>query len=136
MISTQFGISNLATAVLGTTRARGFSRSGFVWSLIRRSQGRAVEAPCIPIAIDGFRVVSFKVGPRRAWLCPAHVKRVPGSAASAPRLNSLPCSAGTGQGRSLSYRLASEPNKSINRTPTPLRGFGTLAALGAGYFRR
>jgi hypothetical protein len=68
MISTQFGISNLATALLGTTRARGFSRSGFVWSLIGRFQSRAVEASRISIAADGIRVGSFKVGPRRAWL--------------------------------------------------------------------
>jgi hypothetical protein len=136
LISTQFGVSNLATAVFGATRARRFSGSRFERSLNRCFQSRAVEASWIPIAIDDFRVVSFMVGPRRAWLCPAPFKKVLGSAASAPRLNSLPRSGGSGQGRSVGFQLAPEPNKSINRTPNPLRGFGSLAALGAGYFRR
>jgi hypothetical protein len=135
MINTENSTSDLAAAMLGTTRARSFSRSGFVCSLLRRFQSRTVDASCIPTAIDGFRVVFFKVGPRRAWLCPAPFKKVSGSAASAPRLDSLPCSAGSGQGRSLRLRLAPEPNESINQTPISLRGFGSLAALGAGYFR-
>jgi hypothetical protein len=136
MIGTPYGISNLATTVLGTARARRFSRSGFVWSSSRRFQPRTVESSGIPMAIDGFPVVPFKEGPRRERLCPAPLKKVPASAASAPRLNSLSCSAGSGQGHSLEHRLASEPNNSINRTPNPLRGFGSLATLGTGYFSR
>jgi hypothetical protein len=136
MISTRSGTSNLNTAVLGTTRARRFSLSGSVRQLNCCFQSRVVEASCIPVALDGFWVVPFEESPRRAWLCSAPLKKVPGSAASAPRVNSLPCSAGSGQGHSLELRLASEPNKSIDRTPNPLRGFGSLAALGAGYFSR
>jgi hypothetical protein len=135
-IGTEYGIFNLATTVSGTTRARTFSLSGFVRPLDCRFQSCADEASCIPIAIDGIRVVPFKEGPRRAWLCPAPLKKVPGSAASAPRLNSLPCSAESVAGRSVSFHSSSEPNQSINRTPKPLRGFVSLAALGAGYFRR
>jgi hypothetical protein len=136
MIGTQYGTSNLATTMLGTTRARKFSLSGFVRPLNCCFQSRAVEASCNPIAIDSIPVVPFKEGPRRGRLCPAPLKKVPGSAASSPRLNSLPCSPESGAGRSVIFHSAPEPNKSINRTPNPLRGFGFLAALGAGYFRR
>jgi hypothetical protein len=136
MIGTQYGTSKLATPVLGTTRARMFSLSGFVRHLNRRFQARAVEAFCIPIGLDGFPVVPFKECPRRAWFCSAPLKKVPGSAVSARKLNSLPCLAEFGAVRSVSFYSAPAPNKSINRTPNPLRGFGSLAALGAGYFRR
>jgi hypothetical protein len=136
MIGAQCGTSTLATTVLGTTRARRFSFSGFVRPVNCFIRSLAVEASCISAALNGSRVVPFKESPRRAWLCSAPIKKVPSSAASAPRSNSLPCSAEPGAGRSGSLHSAPEPNKSINRTPNPLRGFGSLAALGAGYSRR
>jgi hypothetical protein len=136
MIGTQFGISNLVSAVLGATRARGSSGSGFEKLLNRWFQSRAVEASCILVAIGGILAVSFKVCPRCACPCLAPFKKAQGSAAEAPRLDSLPCSAESGQGHSPRFRLAPEPNKSINQTPNPLRGFGSLSALGAGYFGR
>jgi hypothetical protein len=79
----------------------------------------------------------IQAGPRRAWLHSAKKSgRVRGHLEFESRSGAAVRSRSSGVRQVPWLRPALVPNHSMNRTPNPLRGFGTLAALGAGYLHR
>ena len=130
------GIPNLVVSVTGASRAGNWLRCNSAnpsWQWFRSSTLEFWRA----MAAIGIRLVApIRLGPCCARLRPAKNGRRRGQLAFGFATCAAVPSSSTGPRQVSRLRPPPEPNQSINRTPNPLRGFGSLAALGAGYFGR
>jgi hypothetical protein len=134
VIGAAAGIPNLVVSLLSASRAGNWLRCNSANPLCQWFRSSTLEFWRAMAAIGVRWVALIRVGARCARLCPAKNGSLRGQLEFVFASSAAVPSSSTRPRQDSSLRPPPEPNQSINRQPNPLRGFGSLAALGAGCF--